>query len=226
MFQFNGYVLDVARGCLRTADHEIELRPKSFEVLRCLVENSGRLVTKDELFKAVWPDVIVSDEALTQCISEVREAISDRAQTMIKTMPRRGYRFAAPVSQSGDGSHRMRLRCRRPHAAPRPGLSIIERPSIAVLPFVNLGSDAQQDYFSDGITGDIIAELCRFSDLSIIARSSSFQYKGKAVDVRQVGRELGVVTSLKAAFDGTRIASASRPNSSRRERRSPLGRAI
>ena len=78
MFQFNGYVLDVARGCLRTADREIELRPKSFEVLRCLVENSGRLVTKDELFKAVWPDVVVSDEALTQCISEVREAISDR----------------------------------------------------------------------------------------------------------------------------------------------------
>ena len=101
MFQFNGYVLDVARGCLRTADREIELRPKSFEVLRCLVENSGRLVTKDELFKAVWPDVVVSDEALTQCISEVREAISDRAQTMIKTMPRRGYRFAAPVSKPG-----------------------------------------------------------------------------------------------------------------------------
>jgi adenylate cyclase len=104
MFQFNGYVLDVARGCLRTADHEIELRPKSFEVLRCLVENSGRLVTKDELFKAVWPDVIISDEALTQCISEVREAISDRAQTMIKTMPRRGYRFAAPVSRSDAGA--------------------------------------------------------------------------------------------------------------------------
>ena len=100
MFQFNGYVLDVARGCLRTGDREIELRPKSFEVLRCLVENSGRLVTKDELFKAVWPDVVVSDEALTQCIREVREAISDRAQTMIKTMPRRGYRFAAPDSQS------------------------------------------------------------------------------------------------------------------------------
>ena len=71
-------------------------------------------------------------------------------------------------------------------------MSTIERPSIAVLPFVNLGRDAQQDYFSDGITGDIITELSRFSDLSIIARSSSFQYKGKSVDVRQIGRELGV----------------------------------
>src|ERR1051325_10388885 len=106
MFQFNCYVLDVARGCLRTEDREIELRPKSFEVLRCLVENAGRLVTKDELFRAVWPDVVVSDEALTQCISEVREAINDRAQTTIKTIPRRGYRFAAPVSKPGpDDEH-------------------------------------------------------------------------------------------------------------------------
>ena len=116
MFQFNGYVLDVARGCLRTADREIELRPKSFEVLRCLVENSGRLVTKDELFKAVWPDVVVSDEALTQCISEVREAINDRAQTMIKTMPRRGYRFAAPVSKQGAEAEAHMARLRSPHS--------------------------------------------------------------------------------------------------------------
>ncbi len=189
MFQFNGYVLDVARGCLRTADREIELRPKSFEVLRCLVENSGRLVTKDELFKAVWPNVVVSDEALTQCISEVREAISDRAQTMIKTMPRRGYRFAAPVSKPGHDADGLR---------PAPAASFdyetatkpSEMPSIAVLPFVNLNDD--QDYFSDGVSGDIIAELSRFSDLAVIARSSAFQYKGKAVDIRQIGRELGV----------------------------------
>src|SRR5205085_6409090 len=108
MFQFDGYVLDVARGCLRAEDREIELRPKSFEVLRCLVENAGRLVTKDELFRAVWPDVVVSDEALTQCVSEVREAINDRAQTTIKTMPRRGYRFAAPVLKSRHDDERQR----------------------------------------------------------------------------------------------------------------------
>jgi adenylate cyclase len=190
MFQFNGYVLDVARGCLRTADREIELRPKSFEVLRCLVENSGRLVTKDELFRAVWSDVVVSDEALTQCISEVREAISDRAQIMIKTMPRRGYRFAAPVSKHGDEVEA--------RSAPVASFAydtaarLSGKPSIAVLPFVNLDNDPQQDYFSDGITGDIITELSRFSDLFVIARSSAFQYKGKAIDVRQVGRELGV----------------------------------
>jgi len=192
MFRFNGYVLDVARGCLRRADREIELRPKSFEVLRCLVESSGRLVTKDELFKAVWPNVVVSDEALTQCISEVREAISDRAQTVIKTMPRRGYRFTALVSKHGDeveARHRSTLDTSfADDAAARP----LGKPSIAVLPFVNLDIAPQQDYFSDGITGDIITELSRFSDLFVTARSSAFQYKGKAIDVRQVGRELGV----------------------------------
>jgi adenylate cyclase len=207
MFQFDRYVLDVARGCLRTADREIELRPKSFEVLRCLVENSGRLVTKDELFEAVWPDVVVSDEALTQCISEVREAIGDRTQTMIKTMPRRGYRFAAPVSKQSDEAEA------RHHSAPHTSFAydtaarISGKPSIAVLPFVNLNNDPQQDYFSDGITGDIIAELSRFSDLAVIARSSAFQYKGKAIDVRQVGRELGVHYVLEGSVrrDSKRI---------------------
>jgi adenylate cyclase len=198
VFQFNGYVLDVARGCLRTGDREIGLRPKSFEVLCCLVENADRLVTKDKLFEAVWPNVVVSDEALTQCISEVREAIGDRRQTMIKTMPRRGYRFVAHVSQD-DPTEYAGARSRTAggvevagsEGARRDSLSV-ERPSIAVLPFINLSGDPQQEYFSDGITDDIITELSRFSELSIIARNSVFQYKGKTLDVRHVGRELGV----------------------------------
>ena len=97
MFQFQEYVLDVEQGQLRRADREIELRPKSFEVLRCLVESGGRLVSKDDLIKKVWPNVIVTDELLTQCVSEVRQAIDDRDQTKIRTVPRRGYRFSVPV---------------------------------------------------------------------------------------------------------------------------------
>src|SRR5215467_1423648 len=97
MFRFGEYTLDVVCGCLRAADREIELRPKSFEVLRYLVENAGRLVTKDELIKTVWRNVVVSDESLMQCVSEVRHAIADDGQTIIKTVPRRGYRFAASV---------------------------------------------------------------------------------------------------------------------------------
>ena len=97
MFQFEGYTLDLAHSSLRAADREIPLRPKSFEVLRCLVENADRLVTKDELIKAIWPNVIVTDDALMHCVSEVRQAIGDSKQTIIATVPRRGYRFTAPV---------------------------------------------------------------------------------------------------------------------------------
>ena len=191
MFHFEDFTLDVARGCLRTADRDIELRPKSFDVLRYLVESGGRLVTKDEVIKSVWPNVIVTDESLAQCVSEIRHAIGDDRQTIIKTVPRRGYRFAAPVSKSEAGAGASAASS-GPKAVSRPALKPVERPSIAVLPFVNLNDDPQQDYFSDGITGDIITELSRFSDLAVIARGSAFQYKGKAVDVRQVGRELGV----------------------------------
>src|SRR5215831_17159895 len=99
MFQFEGYTLDVARSSLRIADRDVELRPKSFEVLSYLVENAGRLVTKEELIEAVWPDVIVSDQVLTHCVSEARQAIGDSDQAIIKTVPRRGYRFVAPVSR-------------------------------------------------------------------------------------------------------------------------------
>src|SRR6516162_2299818 len=97
MFQFEGYTLDVARSSLRTADRDIQLRPKSFEVLRYLVENADRLVTKEELIKALWPNVVVTDKSLAHCVSEVRQALGDSKQTIIATMARRGYRFAAPV---------------------------------------------------------------------------------------------------------------------------------
>ena len=101
MFQFEGYTLDIARSLLRARDREVALRRKSFDLLRFLVENPDRLVTKDELLKAIWPNVVVTDESLTQCVSEVRQAIGDSKQTIIVTVPRRGYRFAVPVLRVG-----------------------------------------------------------------------------------------------------------------------------
>src|SRR5215470_16325493 len=239
MLQFEGYTLDFARSSLRTADRNVQLRPKALEVLRYLVENADRLVTKEELIKAVWPNVTVTEEVLTHCVSEVRQAIGDSGQTIIATVPRRGYRFAAPVSRvaasaagsspsplveegRGGGSGRLAAAV-PPGSTPTPDPSPAEprysegsatqqsdgsrqqptsvgggelgragdRPSVAVLPFANLSGDPQQDYFSDGMTEDIITELSRFSELLVIARNSAFQYKGKAVDIRQVGRELG-----------------------------------
>jgi adenylate cyclase len=217
MFQFGEYTLDITRGCLRTADHEVELRPKSFEILRLLVENSGRLVTKDELIRTAWPNVTVTDESLTRCISEMRQALADNDQRIIKTVPRRGYRFSIPVSRLETGAALAPQpaganmeRGRRSSAADLP---LDQPPSdgacVAVLPFANLSGDLQQEYFSDGITEDIITELSRFSELLVIARNSTFQYKGKAVDVRQIGRELGaryvLEGSIRRAGDRIRI---------------------
>jgi class 3 adenylate cyclase/predicted ATPase len=101
VFSFQGYTLDLRRGCLRRAGHEIELRPKSFAVLCYLVENAGRLVSKDELVGAVWTDVIVTDVSLARCVSDVRLALDDQERRIIKTVPRRGYLFAVPVSANG-----------------------------------------------------------------------------------------------------------------------------
>src|SRR5262249_4130871 len=198
---------------------------KNFELLRYLVENPDRLVTKEELLKAIWPNVVVTDESLMRCVSEVRQAIGDSRQTIIATVPRCGYRFAAPVVrvvtgvgapgtagvsralvQTADGTLVQRA-AETPAVPDRVG----DRPSVAVLPFANLSGDPQQGYFSDGIADDIITELSRFSELLVIARNSSFQYKGKAVDIRQVGRELGaryvLEGSVKRSGDRVRITA-------------------
>lgn len=102
--QFDRYVLDLDRGCLLHDGSEIALRPKTFGVLRYLIENSGRLVAKDELFAAVWPNLIVTDDALVQSIGELRRALGDDGPRLIKTIPRRGYRFESDVSAAGAGA--------------------------------------------------------------------------------------------------------------------------
>ena len=100
LFSFASFALDLRRGCLRGPDGEIDLRPKSFKVLRYLVENAGRLVPKDEIMRAVWPNVIVGDESLARCVSDVRLALRDRAQRIVRTVPRRGYLLAVPTSET------------------------------------------------------------------------------------------------------------------------------
>ncbi|HWO37718.1 MAG TPA: winged helix-turn-helix domain-containing protein, partial [Candidatus Acidoferrum sp.] len=96
--RFDRFVLDLARGCLRAGDHDVELRPKAFEVLCYLAENAGRLVTKQELYEAVWPNVVVSDDSIAQCIRELRSKLGDVDHKLIKTVSRRGYLLDATVS--------------------------------------------------------------------------------------------------------------------------------
>jgi adenylate cyclase len=215
MLQFEGFTLDFARNSLRAADRNVQLRPKAVEVLHYLAENANRLVTKEELIQAIWPNVIVTDEVLTHCVSEVRQAIGDSQQNIIVTVPRRGYRFTAPVvriaASAAAPPPALPTESTGTDSGPRSQSPLLDRPSVAVLPFANLSDDAQQDYFSDGISEDIITELSRFSELLIIARNSSFQYKGKAVDIRQVGRELGaryvLEGSVRRSGDRVRITA-------------------
>jgi DNA-binding winged helix-turn-helix (wHTH) protein len=103
LLRFDRFALDLTRGCLRAGDQEIALRPKAFEVLRLLAENAGRLVSKQELFESVWPNVTVTDDSLVQCIRELRDKLGDTDHRVIKTVPRRGYLLNVPTTYPVDG---------------------------------------------------------------------------------------------------------------------------
>ena len=194
--RFQSFTLDLQRLCLRGSAGEVDLRPKSFEVLRYLAEHAGRVVPKEEVIKAVWPDVTVTDESLTRCISEVRRAIGDEAQQIIKTVSRRGYLFESPDLASDHAENAPDTEAASSPQRRGMGLaaqpSSPNRPSIAVLPFANMSGDPEQEYFSDGITEDIITDLSKISGLFVVARNTTFTYKGKAVNVRQVSEDLNV----------------------------------
>ena len=150
------------------------------------------MVSKDDLLVSVWHGRIVSESALFNRINAVRSAIGDtgEGQRLIKTLPRKGFRFVGPVREA-QGAAGAAV-ADKPVEAPKPVLTLPDKPSIAILPFTNLSSDLEQEYFADGMVDEIITALSRFKALFVIARNSSFTYKGRAVDVKQVGRELGV----------------------------------
>jgi DNA-binding winged helix-turn-helix (wHTH) protein len=106
-YQFGEFTLDVARGCVLKAGEEIKLRPKVYETLKYLVENPGRLIGKQELIQAIWPDAFVTDDSVVQCTLELRRALGDRSQQLLKTVPRRGYLFTAEVAQTSTKAGRI-----------------------------------------------------------------------------------------------------------------------
>jgi TolB-like protein len=192
-------------------DQEIGLRPKTFQVLCYLAENAGRLVSKQEFYDAVWPNVVVSDDSLVQCIGELRHNLGDDDHHLIKTVSRRGYLLDTRISVNYPPTHSGMSGSQRVVEPPPSGLSLPDRPSIAVLPFTNMSGDPEQEYFTDGIVEDLTTELSRFAGLFVIARNSTFVYKGQANDVRQVGRELGVryvlEGSVRRSGDRVRVAA-------------------
>jgi adenylate cyclase len=194
---FDDFTLDLRRGCLRAGDRDIELRPKSFEALRYLVENAGRLVPKDELIKAVWPKIVVSDESLARCVSDIRVALGDNRQNIIKTVPRRGYLFASAASVAAQGGQELQDTTAATAAASE--LMTPPRFSLVVLPFVNLSGDSEHDFLADVITDGITMYLSRMRDAFVIARTTAATYKGRATDIRKVGQELGIRYALEGS---------------------------
>ena len=191
-YLFENCVLDTDRRELRRGADAVRVAPQVFDLLEFLIRNRERVVGKDDLIAAIWDGRIVSDAALTTRINVARAAVGDsgEAQRLIKTFPRKGVRFVGTVQEEHEAANASSAGT--PAEEPRPALALPDKPSVAVLAFTNLSGDPEQEYFADGIVGDIITELSRFGELFVIARNSSFQYKGRAVDVRQVGRELGV----------------------------------
>jgi TolB-like protein len=193
-FVFGDHVLDVDRRELRRRRGErIALEPQVFDLLVYLVRNRERVVSRDNLQDAIWGGRIVAETTMTSRINAARKAVGDsgQAQRLIRTVQRKGIRFVGVVREEQEPAAPVDA---RPVAAnpPRPALALLDKPSIAVLPFANLSGDPEQEYFADGMVEEIITALSRIGGLFVIARNSTFTYKRRAVDVKEVGRDLGV----------------------------------
>ena len=204
-YKFGPYRLDAQAEILFRGGEPVALGQRAVALLRVLVERAGAPVSKDALIEAAWPGLAVEESNLTVQIAALRRVFAEepaRHARWIETLSRRGYRYVGPAVAIEEDS---------PTAAAKaqlaPTLELPDKPSIAVLPFTNMSGDPEQGYFADGIVDDVITELSRFSELFVIARNSSFQYKGNPVDVRQIGRELGVRYVLEGSIrrDGDRV---------------------
>lgn len=198
-YSFENYVIDSDQRELRRNASLIAVEPQVFDLLEYLIRNRARVVSRDDLIKSIWGGRIVSESALSTRINSARSAIGDSgaSQRLIKTFPRKGVRFVGTVDETQGAfleASRDTLKA-SPALLDRPS----SRPSIVVLPFENMSDDSAQDYFVDGITEDIITALSKWRSFYVIARNSAFTYKGRNVDVKQIGRELDVRYALEGS---------------------------
>ncbi|TNJ35795.1 CadC-family transcriptional regulator [Arenimonas terrae] len=200
---FADVALDPDRRELTRRGQPVPIGPQVFDLLLYLVQHRDRVVGKDELLDAVWQGRIVSESTITSHLNAVRKAIGDTGseQRLVKTVARKGFRFVGELDEAAKAAP--------PDGPATPALALPDKPSITVLPFQNLSGDPAQDYFADGVVEEIITSLSRVRWLFVIARNSSFSYKGQPVDVKEVGRTLGVryvlEGSVRKAGDKVRI---------------------
>src|ERR1700731_1790598 len=194
-YEFGAYRLDARSGMLsRDGDH-VALPPKVAELLVALVQAAGRVLTREELVQRLWPDTVVEEGSLTSHISLLRKALGEgpKAQDFIETLPKRGYRFVASVKRLASGA----------------GDSSVDRAMLVVLPFENLTAGEKYDYFSEGLTEEMITELARLSPerLGVIARTSAMQFKSTKKSMGQIGRDVGVSHVLEGSVrrEGERV---------------------
>jgi adenylate cyclase len=200
----NGRAADLTRGTVSDGRNAaVALRPQSLAILRLLAAKPGVLVAKDEIMSAVWPNIAVTDDSVVQCVTEIRKALGDDRHAIIKTVPKRGYVFE-PGTQDETSPAAKSWMALAVATAVALGISAgllwfnrlppksVQGQSIAVLPFENLSDDPQQAFFADGIAEDLLTDISRLPGVFVIARNSSFAYRGKPTDARLVARELGV----------------------------------
>jgi TolB-like protein len=193
-FAFGPFVLDPDAGMLLRNDNPVAVRHRGLKLLAALVGRPGEILTKTDLMDAAWPGLTVEEGNLTVQIAQLRKLLgpSTGGGEWIATVPRVGYRFTGAV-------HRL-------SGVKRKTLPLPDKPSIAVLPFLNIGNDPEQESFADGLTEDLITDLSRMPGLFVIARNSVFTYKGKAIEVRGIAEELGV----RYLFEGSARRAAGR----------------
>ena len=182
-FQVGPWLVAPSLNCISNKGTIVRLEPKVMKVLLCLAQRAGETLPKETIFHAVWPDTFVTDDVLTHSISELRRAFEDDAREprIIQTIPKRGYRLVAPVNAAFGAS----------------GLAArLARDSIAVLPFISMSADPEDEFFADGMTEEIINALAQIEQLHVAARSSAFSFKGKPVDLQIIGERLNVRTAL------------------------------
>ncbi len=204
LFLFEDYALDTDRRELMRADRPIALQPQVFDVLAFLISNRGRVVAKDELIDAVWGGRVVSESTLTSRINASRSAVGDsgEAQRLIRTASRKGFRFIGAVRETPSSeapTQRLPIGA-SPLAARLAPDGKTPRLSIVVLPFANLGGNPDHEPFVDGVTESLTTDLSRIRGSFVIARHTAFTYKGKSIDLKQIGRELGVHYVLEGSI--------------------------